>query len=335
MHFVILFLSLCLIRCGCVNEFKIFDAKEDLALLKWSSRSLVNRFRNLLGGIMNRSFEVNYLFKHNALSSNEQHTLNAGKTEPLVDCRGVYSRACRYFVHRQIDLRFKHYDNFFETIFQYAIVFTNMSAFSTYSLLSAQINDLFYQQSLIDSYDTATRLEMGGGSGFGFQLYCNNQSVLTAGGGGGGGLEGVYNKDKLHKFNHNYGGGSGGGMQIDIRQVCAHISSHNINSRICKLWYTDKKRFNNDGLISIGGGGGCGTIDEDSYDSSSAGMLCGMKIDPDFELFLLRNKLSEDDVRVFIKSMWHHLSSCEDIRVQGGGGGGGGTAECCQPYMIG
>lgn len=84
------------------------------------------------------------------------------------------------------------------------------------------------------------KLEAGGGSGVGFQLYCDNKFNLTLGFGGGGGLD--YSLDRF-----SYGGGFGGGLQF--------------------VEYDSTTMFN------VGGGGGCGTKENSNQ------LICGSSID--------------------------------------------------------
>ena len=129
------------------------------------------------------------------------------------------------------------------------------------------------------------RIEAGGGSGLGFQLFCDGAAVLSAGGGGGGqyqlfisdtifvrmtsnskflssrqlndslgGIEGG-----LHSL--NFGGGGGGGIQFDesftYRSRAAVDKSESEETdepAIAPKW------------PSIGGGGGCGSCDVDKIE---------------------------------------------------------------------
>ena len=55
------------------------------------------------------------------------------------------------------------------------------------------------------------RIEGGGGSGAGFQLFCDDALLLSAGGGGGGGVEGRL-VDQADDY--SLGGGGGGGTYV-------------------------------------------------------------------------------------------------------------------------
>lgn len=54
-------------------------------------------------------------------------------------------------------------------------------------------------------------MEVGGGSGAGFQLFCGGVLLLSAGGGGGGGVEGRFPQLDGAGANFSIGGGGGGG----------------------------------------------------------------------------------------------------------------------------
>lgn len=55
------------------------------------------------------------------------------------------------------------------------------------------------------------RVEAGGGSGAGFQLFCGGVLLLSAGGGGGGGIEGRAPGLEGPGMDFSIGGGGGGG----------------------------------------------------------------------------------------------------------------------------
>lgn len=55
------------------------------------------------------------------------------------------------------------------------------------------------------------RVQAGGGSGAGFQLFCGGVLLLSAGGGGGGGVEGRFPRLEGPGVDFSIGGGGGGG----------------------------------------------------------------------------------------------------------------------------
>jgi hypothetical protein len=160
--------------------------------------------------------------------------------------------------------------------------------------------------------DNESEFEAGGGSGLGFQVYCDEKMILSTGGGGGGGF--YYNTHDRSMT--NFGGGGGGGIQLQID--------------------TDK-------WISSGGGGGCGTIDDDEDESTSERKKSSF--DAHSYSTATSNKILQcgwiyDDDAIDLQAMTWHLyhqpnwSTCSRIEIHGGGGGGGGTDLCCLPYEI-
>lgn len=133
-------------------------------------------------------------------------------------------------------------------------------------------------------YSQALEMELGGGMGGGFQLYCDGEVALTAGGGAGGG---GYIDPLTGSI--AFGCGAGGGAQALTRR---HGST--------------------DSYISIGGGGGCNTCDPGTAGTDIA-VTCGTATDRD------AGSLSQ-----FQSSLRHLRHTCKDIVVYGGGGGGGG-----------
>ena len=191
-----------------------------------------------------------------------------------------------------------------------------------------------------DALDNAT-LDMGGGSGAGFQIYCaaniGNGSggdsdsgddklvaetmLATAGGGGGGGFQG-----RPREF-LTFGGGGGGGLQFR-----SFRNTRNLTSRLTE-W------------ASLGGGGGCGTIGnaddddarlecdtEDTFGASPP-VACGQHFDD--------GSGSRDwDAAASFLLFEESLQQCARGRdsavvVRGGGGGGGGAGTACKPFSIG
>jgi hypothetical protein len=168
-----------------------------------------------------------------------------------------------------------------------------------------------------------SRVELGGGSGFGYQLYCvendgdddasntNSTStkststsspttstlrlLLTSGGGSGGGLEGSL----VDSGSRSVGGGGGGGIQY----------------------------YPADGALPVtfGGGGGCG-IFNGKHDVIE-GIYCGESLDANASSTSTTSVLPSDVVRAC-------LDDGNSLLLSGGGGGGGGAAECCD-FSIG
>eukprot|EP01039_Chlorochromonas_danica_P008142 gene8142-8983_t len=160
----------------------------------------------------------------------------------------------------------------------------------------------------VDEAEGGVSLQAGGGSGWGFQLYCDGDILMTSGAGGGGGF---YLNTSSTTF--NFGGGGGGGLQF--------INSSSFNSSTSQT------------SQSVGGGGGCGSCDEETFLCSSLGVeggqaiTCGFKRDDD--------ALQGEALLEVITATRQSLDQCNDITIQGGGGGGGGTGACCWPFRIG
>ena len=192
-----------------------------------------------------------------------------------------------------------------------------------------------------DALDNAT-LDMGGGSGAGFQIYCaanigngsggdsdsgddklvaETMLATAGGGGGGGGFQG-----RPREF-LTFGGGGGGGLQFR-----SFRNTRNLTSRLTE-W------------ASLGGGGGCGTIGnaddddarlecdtEDTFGASPP-VACGQHFDD--------GSGSRDwDAAASFLLFEESLQQCARGRdsavvVRGGGGGGGGAGTACEPFSIG
>jgi hypothetical protein len=214
--------------------------------------------------------------------------------------------------------------------------------------------------------------EAGGGSGFGFQLYCDNVMVLTAGVGGGGGFSlnprvyaspeqsaaGYENCDDLINPNSNYGGGGGGGIQFMKSFVCDRDPE---KLSVCDQFDKMDAQSANVDWLDIGGGGGC----QSSSNNASIGIEGGaeytrlsevnVNVSPrtgdsaeECESVIESSILclfGEDESTLryrqseyteFLKRFTEQLEhQCEVVQIFGGGGGGGGTANCCMPYMVG
>eukprot|EP01038_Epipyxis_sp_PR26KG_P013023 gene13023-17455_t len=227
-----------------------------------------------------------------------------------------------------LDLNITHY-------FGFNPIISSIDRFLEYDTTTNVNNENIMNNSIFEEL-SIKGIEFGGGSGFGFQIYCDNIMIITGGAGGGGGLE--YHRldqndsmDPHNKHDLSFGGGGGGGIQF--RSV---------------LPFADKLSNENISFVSIGGGSGCGSCDIDSenndqfssFDRSCNHQLplggnvhqntsCGVMKDDD--------ALSNDNMQNLLTKNYNHTSflTCNSISLYGGGGGGGGTAECCQPFHIG
>ncbi len=163
---------------------------------------------------------------------------------------------------------------------------------SLYSSFNALFNDNTFPEQITEgTYKNDTRVELGGGSGFGYQVFCLKGAVwdmiATEGGGSGGGLEGGL------KFggSRSVGGGGGGGVQ-----------------------WTENGNWR-----SAGGGGGCGIYDRDGLID---GVACGGDLDEGADYMTKGGPM--DAVANCLED-----GKSQGVALSGGGGGGGGAAECC------
>lgn len=175
--------------------------------------------------------------------------------------------------------------------------------------------------------------ELGFGLGSGFQIYCDDTTVITAGGGGGAGINW-----KSGNGVTSFGGGSGYGVQ-----VLSTFGRKNYTGKLMSSTVNDKEQV--DEFVSIGGGSGCGTCGTADqlinptwcYPNGSAivnannitqrnvlsSVVCGDKRD--------ENAIPADQFRSTIKQQYNSETFnqfCKHIRVSGGGGGGGGQVGC-------
>lgn len=243
---------------------------EALQLVAHTSRLFVEDVRKLLERLLKKRLRSSFTFKHNKLSASEIQARNANIDDTSHQCNITDLIVCSSFVVSQIDLTSKRFSNFAQSLLTGVLdsnLFTLASLAPTLSFVdgilksNTDIVDGDKVNGDIDgrSKSNKIRIEAGGGSGFGFQLYCNGQMALTSGAGSGGGLEGKFftssselseaqyadidssvvelNKsivlddseisdtnDNVNKENmlqqRSYGGGGGGGVQFDTTLAC-------------------------------------------------------------------------------------------------------------------
>jgi len=166
-------------------------------------------------------------------------------------------------------------------------------------------------------------VEVGGGSGAGFQIICDGKGLASAGGGGGGGASGVFGdlaedapsgKPRLGPKD-SIGGGGGGGVQLFL-PIEAEAEPWS-NGR-WKTWGT-------------GGGQGCGSCgDHDAQCKAlNTSLACGAKFDdkgagPE-DAELARGKAHE-----WRTSVLRRCYETGRLAIIGGGGGGAGGSGCCR-----
>ena len=201
------------------------------------------------------------------------------------------------------------------------------------------------------------RIEVGGGSGAGFQVFCDDTLLVSAGGGGGGGVEGrLVPSGEGSSF--SVGGGGGGGAQfrlpLGIEEEAAaaagavggkggkHAAHHQHEGEKGKPQPSRSISLNHLGnWTSVGGGGGCGTTDvveegppeasfssSSSSSSSSSNIMCGRELDADAS----RDQRKTEQLA---QALQWCVREGHALRMTGGGGGGGGTGECCAAFQVG
>lgn len=214
--------------------------------------------------------------------------------------------------------------------------FLTDNIFQAYSLpgkLLLENVDFFTSSEIVGSIIRSPMLlnddnfELGFGFGSGFQIYCDDTVVITAGGGGGGGInwrsrEGVT----------DFGGGGGYGIQL---LSAFGRKGYELGNKV------RKNADDENHLVSLGGGSGCGTCKSiDQFANSTmcpikvlsstnkihnmhSGVICGDKLDDD--------AISFDQFRDLIRQQFNRKKFnqyCKQVRVSGGGGAGGGKISC-------
>eukprot|EP00929_Paragymnodinium_shiwhaense_P015981 TRINITY_DN124088_c0_g1_i1.p1 TRINITY_DN124088_c0_g1~~TRINITY_DN124088_c0_g1_i1.p1 ORF type:complete len:864 (-),score=157.16 TRINITY_DN124088_c0_g1_i1:276-2867(-) len=161
-------------------------------------------------------------------------------------------------------------------------------------------------------------LQVGGGSGAGFQVLCGDKTIASLGGGGGGGAAGVFGAGARRPIgNESIGGGGGGGTQLFFPASLNHTP-----------WESGRWLS-----WSTGGGSGCGTCKADDEVAACTpeevepyGIHCGARMDDTGAVDAAAGLKTAHFWRVGV------LKPCFEagkLRIIGGGGGGSGGAECC------
>lgn len=283
-----------------------------------STYDMLLEISHFLSKLAHRELSVEYIFKHNDYEiQSEADYSSSDSCSCYVDCSG--------FVLHQASQLDKHFSDYFAAILDPDNSSPAADAIPYFgSGPSLDYATLLLQSKAVDFVS----LEAGGGSGFGWQLYCDNILLMTAGAGGGGGFA-IDQPATLISF----GGGGGGGLQL--------IFPDNISDLIVGTENNNSTFSNNLPYqhYSIGGGNGCGIceLDSDSHNVcnqleddviASQTINCGFKhdedIDPHFTADLLAT-LQNGSL----------LNKCSKLQVYGGGGGGGGTDLCCYPFQVG
>ena len=268
----------------------------NLNLLNFSVEELVYYIRDSLSLYLNRSdlSVYKYKFKHNNHGKVvTNHKRSKEYIKKLQICNATYTLpSCDNLILRQISLSYKRFPEFIVSLLKGNVV----KEIPT----KAGVSSLIYEAiTLPNNKSYAGRIEAGGGSGFGFQVYCNGRFILTAGAGSGGGIEGDFSSIARHgrmlSSRHSFGGGGGGGVQISVESICEGDSDNDDCFTLANLPESVYNSQSN--TISIGGGGGCGI--EHSVYNTGYFVDCGLDADADFDYTTLapwldrvRNKLS-------------------------------------------
>lgn len=272
----------------------------------------------------NRTLFLDFVVHHNYSQTLSEHFPTPSERVKEEGCMEECLRDCSHYVMEQAEVGRKNYLPFLHSLLGQPLerqmekqekekkkepMKGVVDLQSTLSFGSAQGLQLLHQLSVsVDEAQGGVALQAGGGSGWGFQLYCDGDIAMTSGAGGGGGF---YLNTSSTTF--NFGGGGGGGLQL--------IKSSSFNSSTSQP------------SQSVGGGGGCGSCDEESFLCSSLGVVgeqvitCGFKRDDD--------ALQGEALIEAVTAARQSLDQCKDITIEGGGGGGGGTGACCWPFRIG
>jgi hypothetical protein len=262
-----------------------------------------------------RKFESSFKFSHSPMDDHEVDAWNAGikqskeKCGPescLVECTGFVleesgGRASRLAMYEFLDgiltrgqplaVLSKNFSWMPVSSQISHVVATRASPVSFPSLAPSKKSDSKDEISDPTSARSLT-IEAGGGSGFGFQMYCDDEMILTAGVGGGGGFNlnsvdeivpagfETTNCNALDNSSSNYGGGGGGGIQFKTSFVCK-INEDGTNKEdaktipICDAWSLvstqDDSSDNTTTWLDIGGGGGCQSLNPENDDGSGSG----------------------------------------------------------------
>eukprot|EP01031_Cornospumella_fuschlensis_P026405 gene26405-31906_t len=285
----------------------------------------LSNLKAVLQVLLNRSLILDYEFKHEFVDSLSRSLVDSESRKD--QCSQECYRNCSHYPLLQASMNSKHYSRFIERILldRSINIDTTLPFGSAFSLQFLDSLKLLKEEEknkisnlrknafsnaplpddsenadtipILDSYPELS-IQSGGGSGWGFQMFCDGLLVMSTGAGGGGGFT-LYAPNRTLCL----GGGGGGGLQL-------FSTSHNATSL---LW-------------SGGGGGGCGMSD-------GRNIQCGFTTDTSNPGTNASSTADLDDALNVLSP--NSLQQCKDITISGGGGGGGGTGGCCWPFHIG
>lgn len=162
-------------------------------------------------------------------------------------------------------------------------------------------------------------IELGGGSGAGFQVICGDKGLASLGGGGGGGLFGSPGVGSAlgvrPHTNDSVGGGGGGGAQLFFPVNESHDP-----------WSADRWF-----AWGSGGGGGCGSCNPGlpGYRrclKSARRVSCGAKMDDNGNPSAAKG---QEVAYLWRAAVLRRCYEAGRLAIIGGGGGGSGGGRCC------
>lgn len=210
---------------------------DEAVALGWLNASVSTHLQalaDLLTQALQRPLHLSFSF-----NSSEHSEAELIPDDRFDQCQADCLRDCSPFVLQQAGMASKPFVPFLQHLLGGRLHVNETIAFGAAPLL----------QVMMQLNSTTTALQAGGGSGWGFQLYCDSALLLTAGAGGGGGFS-------TNAFNRSFAGGGGGGAQVMVNGS----------------WW------------SAGGGGGCSTHDDEQMacgfqqdnDTQPVDMLTGL-----------------------------------------------------------
>lgn len=323
-----------------------------------STREFVTSLRDSISAFSDRHLHLQFTFKHNALSGSESRA--RFEQESQNTCKVDQVLSCDEYVFEQASFRDKYYVEAINSLFQGHLDYLSETTVHSFLPVMHEIHRLRLSNQHGD--ESESRIEAGGGAGFGFQLYCDDRMVLTAGGGGGGGIEGhfsaesstVLSLDDRHNSSffssdsdrdrdsysgsnrYSYGAGAGLGLQFDLAFACS-VDGDEFPDDCARQLMTNPSAgdqslaVTSGSFMSLGGGGGCGigTSFSSQENKTLAWLQCGLQKDVGVMSQVENNGSS------ILSKFWQRINTCGSIRAEGGGGGGGGTAKCCASSSIG
>ena len=284
-------------------EFAYLDA------IFFNTKAFVNEFRIELSNIFNITLSSQFKFSSDNNLTNFDNFIN--------DCPPhLASYDCSDIVLHESTLASKKYALFIFELMQ-GNVFPEIPLRSSVDPIlrvsdeSQRLNNLFPLTQHKIAFPIST--QAGGGAGFGLQVYCDGDFILTAGVGGGGGFQG---RDLNNITTESFGGGGGGGLQFNVSALCGnmvHFSDTKLQA-IC-----DKMILHETVIGSIGGGGGCGSRKSGEEDQGSdrseedSPMQCGWQRYSDVSAEEKVGRDIQEDAGALAVLLRRRLSQCAEV----------------------